>query len=129
MIECHIHPDEALSDAKQQITPKQLCSMVRRLHTRSAELTDREVKRRISRLRTEISQVDARLIKDLAERMRWVEEIGRLKQQHNIAVLQLHRWENLLGDHVSKAEKAGLDPEFVKSLFEIIHAQAIKRQL
>jgi len=129
MIECHVRPEEALSDAEQQITPKELCRMVDRLKARDAALTDRELKRHIARLRTEISQVDGKIIEDLVERMKWVEEIGRLKQQHSIPVLQITRWENLLGDHLDKAEKAGLDPEFIKAVFEIIHAQAVKRQL
>jgi chorismate mutase len=129
MIECHVRPEEALSDAKQQITPTELRRMVDRLRARDAALTDRELKRHIARLRTEISQVDGKLIEDLAERMKWVEEIGRLKQQHNIPVLQITRWENLLEDHLAKAEKAGLDREFIKAIFELIHAQAIKRQL
>ena len=79
--------------------------------------------------RSEISHIDAKIIEDLAERMKWVEEIGRLKQQHNVPVLQLGRWENLLEDHIAKAEKVGLDAEFIKAIFETIHAQAIKRQL
>jgi chorismate mutase len=61
--------------------------------------------------------------------MKWVGQIGELKQQHNIAVLQLNRWENLLEDHIGKAERAGLDGDFIKAVFELIHAQAVKRQL
>jgi chorismate mutase len=44
-------------------------------------------------------------------------------------VLQIHRWENLLQDHIAKAEQLGLDGEFIKAVFELIHAQAIKKQL
>lgn len=129
MIESHIHPDEALSDAAQQLTPKDLSRMAERLRARDANVTDRELKRQIARIRAEITQVDARIIEDLAERMKWVEEIGQLKEEHNIPVLQLNRWENLLEDHLAKAAEAGLDPEFIKAIFETIHAQAIKRQL
>jgi chorismate mutase len=129
MIEAHIDPDHALSDAKQQITPEELCRMLDRLRVRDTAVTDRDVKRKMARLRAEISQIDAKILQDLAERMKWVEEIGRLKQEHHIPVLQLHRWENLLEDHLAKAEKLGLDTEFVKALFELIHAQAVKRQL
>lgn len=129
MIESHIRPDEALSDAKQQLTPRQLCRIIDRLRTRDATPTDRQLKRHIARLRAEISRVDAEIIEDLAERMKWVEEIGRLKQQHGIPVLQITRWENLLEDHIVRARKAGLDAEFIKAVFETIHAQAIKRQL
>ncbi len=129
MIESHCHPQEALSDAAQQLTPKDLCRIVERLRARDAGVKDRELKRQMARFRAEISHVDARIIEDLAERMRWVEEIGQLKQKHNIPVLQLNRYETLLEDHIAKAGKAGLDPEFIKAIFEIIHAQAVKRQL
>ncbi|MBM4025200.1 MAG: 3-deoxy-7-phosphoheptulonate synthase [Planctomycetes bacterium] len=129
MIESHIDPDRALSDARQQVTPADLCRMLERLRVRNAPISDRDVKQKISRLRAEISHIDAKIIQDLAERMRWVEEIGRLKRQHNIPVLQLERWENLLEKHLAKAKELGLDEDFIKSLFEIIHTQAIKRQL
>lgn len=129
MIESHVHPDEALSDAAQQLTPGDLCRALGRLRVRDRHVTDRELRRRMARMRAEISRVDARIIEALAERMRWVEEIGQLKQEHNIPVLQLSRWETLLEDHIAKARKAGLDPDFIKSVFEIIHTQAVKRQL
>jgi len=129
IIESHIDPDRALSDAKQQVTPDELCRILDRLKARDSTITDRDVKRQIGRLRAEISQVDARIIQDLAERMKWVEEIGRLKHEHSIPVLQITRWDNLLEEHLARAQKAGLDPEFIKALFELIHAQAVKRQL
>jgi len=129
MIETHTDPEHALSDSKQQITPKALMEILERLHARSVEITDKQAKRAIARLRSEISRVDSKIIEDLSERMRWVEEIGRLKQQHNISVLQLNRWENLLEDHIAKAQQAGLDTDFIKAVFELIHAQAVKRQL
>jgi len=129
MIETHIKPDQALSDAKQQITPGVLIKMLDRLQARNVSVKDKQVKGKIARLRAEISHVDAQLIQDLAERMKRVEEIGKLKQEHGMTVLQLHRWENLLADHMARAEQLGLDSEFVKAIFELIHAQAIKRQL
>jgi chorismate mutase len=129
MIETHIDPDRALSDSKQQITPKALFRLLEKLRTRSTAITDEQVKAKIARLRSEISRVDSQIIQDLAERFRWVDEIGKLKQQHNISVLQIHRWENLLEDHMVKAKKSGLDAKFIKAVFELIHAQAVKRQL
>lgn len=129
MIETHIDPDRALSDSKQQITPNVLIELLDRLRVRSTVITDKQVKRKIARLRTEISHTDSQIIQDLAERMRWVDEIGELKQQHSIPVLQINRWENLLQDHMAKAQRLGLDSEFIKDVFEIIHAQAVKRQL
>jgi len=129
MIETHVDPDRALSDSKQQITPDVLIELLERLRARSAAITDKQVKGKIARLRAEISHVDSQIIQDLAERMKWVEEIGKLKQQHGIPVLQINRWENLLKDHTAKAQQLGLDGEFIKAVFELIHAQAVKRQL
>jgi len=129
IIESHIDPDRALSDAKQQVTPEVLNPMLDRLRVRSASITDRDVKRQIARFRAEISQIDVKLLEDLSERMKWVEQIGRLKQKHGIPVLQINRWENLLEDHVGRAEKLGLDAKFVKDIFELIHTQAVRRQL
>jgi len=129
MIETHIDPDRALSDSKQQITPAVLIELLDRLRARNVAVADKHVKGKMARLRAEISHVDAQLMQDLAERMKWVEEIGKLKQQHGITVLQLNRWETLLADHMSRAEQLGLDSEFIKAVFELIHAQAIKRQL
>ena len=129
MIETHIDPDRALSDANQQITPKTLTLLLSRLHARNADIADKEVKRQTARLRADISHIDSRIIEALAERMRCVEEIGKLKQQHNIPVLQLNRWEYLLEDHIARAQQAGLDADFIKAVFELIHTQAVKKQL
>ncbi len=129
MIETHIEPEQALSDSKQQITPKVLIELLDRLRARHTAITDKEVKRKIAHLRAEISHTDSRIIQDLADRMRWVEEIGKLKQQHDISVLQINRWESLLKDHMAKARQLGLEAEFIKDVFELIHAQAVKRQL
>ena len=129
MIETHIDPDNAKSDAQQQITPQALTELLARLRTRDKVPTDKQLKATIARLRTAISHTDSKIIQDLAERMRYVEQIGRLKQQHNIPVLQIERWETLLKDHIAKAQQTGLDSDFIKALFEIIHAQAVKKQL
>jgi chorismate mutase len=129
MIESHVDPDRALSDAKQQVTPQDLSHMLDGLRARDARVTDRDLKRHMARLRAEISQVDARIIQDLAERMKWVAEIGQLKQEHSIPVLQMDRWETLLEDHIARGKQLGLDTDFIKAVFELIHAQAVKRQL
>jgi chorismate mutase len=129
MIETHNDPDKAKSDSKQQITPKTLTELLNKLRARSADITDEEVKKKIARLRAEISQTDSQIIQDIAERVKRAEEIGRLKQEHNIPVLQLDRWEHLLKDHMDKAQQLGLEREFIKAVFELIHTHAIKRQL
>ena len=129
MIETHINPDKALSDSSQQITPKELIKMLHRLKARDAVSTDTQVKAKITHLRSDISRIDSRIIQDIADRMKCVEEIGRIKERHKIPVLQIDRWESLLKNHVEKAMQKNLDGEFIKELFELIHAQAVKKQL
>jgi chorismate mutase len=129
MIETHINPEKALSDAKQQITPDALIELISKLRTRETDISDEQVERSIEHLRGQIAQVDSQIIRDLVERMRWVEEIGKLKQQHGIPVLQINQWESILEDHIAQGRQFGLDEEFVKGIFELIHAQAVKRQL
>ncbi|MFH1680139.1 MAG: chorismate mutase, partial [Candidatus Eisenbacteria bacterium] len=128
MIETHTDPDRALSDSGQQITPDALTELLDRLVVRSGTIIDGEAKVRIDRLREAISGIDSRIIDALAERMRLVDEIGVVKERHNIAVLQMDRWGELLEDHLARAEERGMSPEFIKAVFELIHAQAVQRQ-
>ena len=114
MIETHTEPDKALSDSKQQITPEVLFEILGRLRMPDEVPMDKQLKAQIARLRTSISQVDARIIQDISERMKWVEQIGKLKHEHNIQVLQLERWESLLKDHIEKAEKSGWTANLLK---------------
>lgn len=129
MIETHIEPDQAWSDAEQQIKPAELMEMLERLHVRGKSITNKDLQKQISQLRGCIEQVDDRILQDLSERMRWVEQIGRIKRENDIPVLQIERWENLLEDHIRKCRKLGLDESFVKSIFELIHLQAVKQQV
>ena len=129
MVESHIDPDSALSDAHQQITPAELSVMLTSLQTRSPEITDPDAAERIEVLRRRITEADAAVLAALAERKRWVGEIGSIKKEHEIAVLQMDRWKQLLSDQTAEAERLGLSTEFVKALFEIMHAQAVKEQL
>jgi len=129
MIECHINPQEALSDSQQQVTPAELAALLGRLKARQAEIEDGAVRERIAELRAAISRADSKIIRDLAERFRCVDEIGRVKREHNVPVLQLNRWEHLLEDHLAQARESGMEAEFIKAVFELIHAQAVRRQL
>ena len=129
MIEVHVDPPKAFSDAKQQITPDELTALAERLHAREARIVDESVRDEIAEMRGHISQVDWKIIQDLAERMKWVQRIGKLKERHGIPVLQIDRWEMLLEDHMARAVELGLNGEFVKSVFELIHTQAVKTQL
>ena len=106
-----------------------MLGLLDRLRARQAQITDEKLREQIWQMRAEISRVDTQIIADLTERMKWVDKIGRLKREHDVPVLQLGRWEDLLEDHLAQAREAGLEAEFIKAVFELIHAQAVRRQL
>lgn len=128
MIETHIDPDKALSDAKQQVTPDNLKLILDEIVLRRAQPTDSEFIESLHSLREQIDEVDDELIKLLAKRMLLSDKIGESKKANNVAILQVGRYEQILNDRVEKGEKFNLNSDFVKYIYEYIHQNSIKRQ-
>lgn len=128
MIETHINPDVALSDAKQQVTPAKLTSILDDIVLRRPDSANNEFKESLQILRSKIDKVDDDLLKLLGKRMRLVDEIGESKRANNVTILQVGRYENILNDRVSKGEEENLNADFVKTIYEFIHQNSIKRQ-
>ena len=129
MVESHCNPSVALSDASQQLTPAALADMLEnQLIVRDADTSDSAYKETISQLRAKIDVIDENLIHTLAQRMEISRRIGESKRENKIAILQTGRWEAVLADVVAKGKERGLDPEFVKTLFNAIHDASIKAQ-
>lgn len=128
MIETHKNPEIALSDAKQQVTPATLTTILDNIILRSADSANNEFVESLQELRSKIDKVDDELIKLLGKRMALVDEIGESKKENNVTILQVDRYENILNDRVSKGEEENLSPEFVKTIYEFIHQNSIKRQ-
>ena len=126
MIECHINPDEALTDAKQQITPDELKALLSNLTFRSKQSYD--VEHDLAGLRGEIDDIDSELLQLLARRMEVSAQIGEYKKNHNVTVVQMDRWKKILADHVSTGEEMGLSPVLINKVFEAIHQASIERQ-
>ena len=129
MIETDHDTDPKLSTERCHLTPEALATLLAALRPRVPGVPDRAAAEEMARIRSLIDAVDRKIILDLAERFRLVEEIGRVKYQQRIPVLQLARWEDLLVDHLEQAADIGLDKHLVKALFEIIHAKAVEIQL
>ena len=127
MIESHIDPEHALTDAKHQITPAHLESLLNNLVIRSvsgsAEFADR-----LTGLRREIDKIDAELIDILARRMKIVEEIGRYKRDNNITILQLIRWSEIISDRLNIGVSMGLSREFLLKMLQLVHKESIQKQ-
>lgn len=126
MIECHIHPDDALTDAKQQITPDELKEMMAALAFRSKHSNG--VARDLAELRGEIDDIDGELLQLLARRMEVSAQIGEYKKRNNVTVVQLDRWKQILADHIETGHDLGLTAELIKEVFEAIHQASIERQ-
>jgi len=126
MIECHINPDQALTDARQQITPKELKTMLSQLTFRSKQSGSLE--RDLANLRGEIDDIDEELLQLLARRMEVSAQIGDYKKRNNVAVVQMNRWKRILADHVATGVDLGLSAELITAVFEAIHQASIERQ-
>lgn len=129
MIEAHPCPEKALSDASQQLSPEEFNSLFHGPDALVAGNCDYDgIMISLAALRCEIDEVDAKLLKYLARRMAVSEKIGRFKRENNIAILQSDRWESVLASVVSDGESLGLDEDFVRSIFSIIHQQSVSVQ-
>jgi chorismate mutase len=128
MIETHIDPDNAWSDAKQQITPAQLAQMTIDLKIRLKSSSKEEFQRKLNMYRKELDLLDSNLIELLKDRMGISEQIGRLKHKENVAILQSSRWADILATMTEAADEKGLSKEFVEEIFKSIHVESINIQ-
>lgn len=125
MIESHCDPDKAWSDAKQQITPEVADFIIGMLVAREKSFSTEGIKQ----LRQQIDQLDNDLMGLLAKRMRVCREIGQYKKEHNIQVLQTGRYNEILDKRGVQGSLTGMDPMFVKQIFEHIHEESVRQQL
>ncbi len=128
MIETHINPDKAWSDATQQVTPSVLKQIMEDLKIRKTTETAIEYRESLENLRAQINVVDEQLINLLGERMRIADRIGALKKEKNVAVLQTRRWNEILENMILEGKNRGLSEEFVIKVFKSIHQESINHQ-
>lgn len=128
MTEVHPRPDEAWSDAKQQITPDTFKALVDSLVIRKETSTNAEYLHHIDDLRQKIDELDDDLIKLLGQRMAVAEKIGEYKKRNNIAILQTSRWNEILDQTMEKARQHGLSKACMDVILRAIHQESIDRQ-
>ncbi|MFD2145722.1 chorismate mutase [Mucilaginibacter antarcticus] len=128
MIESHIDPSVAWTDAKQQVTPAALATLVSNLTLRKPETSNAQVNDKLSELRSNIDKIDDLLIQKIAERMTIAEQIGTYKKDNNITILQVNRWDEILTKTVNYGKALKLNPDFTEKLLELIHTESIRRQ-
>jgi len=128
IIETHYDPDNAWSDAAQQVTPDALKQIIKDLTIRKTDDTTDEYSSKMTKLRANIDVLDANLLELLGKRMKVADEIGQVKKDANVAILQNNRWNEILGKMILEGEKKGLTEEFVLKMFKAIHQESIGHQ-
>jgi chorismate mutase len=128
MIETHFDPEKAWSDAAQQVTPDALKQIMEDLKVRKQTNTEEEYQKSLNNLRAQITVADNQLVALLGKRMKVADQIGGLKKEKNVAVLQSKRWNEILGNMILEGETKGLSEEFVLKMFKAIHQESINHQ-
>ena len=127
MIEAHIDPDNALTDAQQQITPTEMELLIHQL-TKPGIVISGTISSNIEKMRNIIDYLDDQLIDLLSFRMKVAVEIGEYKKKNNLPVLQENRWKELLLKNAEKGVQKNLSKAFVASLFNAIHQESLHKQ-
>ncbi|MFA6924513.1 MAG: bifunctional 3-deoxy-7-phosphoheptulonate synthase/chorismate mutase type II [Bacteroidales bacterium] len=127
IIESHIHPEKALSDAQQQLTPKELDDILKKLIIRKPKAENGSIVT-LEELRAEIDMIDDNVMDIFEKRMKIADQIGKYKKEKNIAILQTIRWGEILHKRLEMGENKGLSSEFIEIIFKAIHQESINHQ-
>lgn len=128
MIESHLNPDAAWSDAKQQVTPATLSFILDNLVVRSASVNDKSFKDTLAVLRDQIDHIDDEIMQKMANRMKISRQIGQYKKDNQVTILQVGRWEEIVQTRVALGQAMGLDEGFTRDLLRLIHHESIQVQ-
>ncbi len=128
MIETHPDPDNALSDAAQQITPSRLAEILNQLRVSEKSSSNAIFLNQLEALREKIDNIDMELIETLATRLKLIEKIGEYKKDNNVTVFQLERWNEIMKTRPEWGQQSQLAKEFVRELYRVIHDESIRIQ-
>ncbi|MEQ9402189.1 MAG: chorismate mutase [Cyclobacteriaceae bacterium] len=128
MLESHINPEAALSDKAQQLTPEKLDELLENLIVRTQNISDEQLNERLALLRQQIDLIDDDLLQLLSDRMKVAEEIGMVKKEKGVTILQTSRWEEIISKASAQGEKKGLSSKFMSRYLKAIHQESIDHQ-
>lgn len=125
IVESHCDPDNAWSDATQQLTPEVLSIILGNLKVREQQQTTES----LALLRRQIDAVDNELLDALARRMSISREIGRYKKEHSMAVVQAGRYNDVLRSRIRAGEELGMSAEFMRTFLLAVHDESVRQQV
>jgi len=126
-VETHCNPDQAWSDAAQQVTPQHLEQIIKDLVMRR-QTVDNDNSVVLEELRNQIDKLDDESLHLMEQRMSLCEKIGKFKKDNNITILQMKRWNELLKRRINSGLSKGLSMEFIQKMYSAIHEESIQRQ-
>ena len=124
IIESHCNPEKAWTDASQQVSPDVLGLILNNLVVREMNQTTES----LAALRRQIDEIDMSINEILAKRMRISREIGQYKKEHDMAILQTNRYDEIIKQRMAQGQSMGMDPDFMKAIFEGIHEESVRQQ-
>ncbi|MEQ8323936.1 MAG: chorismate mutase [Vicingaceae bacterium] len=127
-VEVHPRPSEALSDAMQQITIKELATLIDGIQWREPSTSDVDFKEGLQDLRNKIDQVDQQILSDFFNRMQTIARIGSLKKQNKVTILQVKRWKKIEAHYLKEGMALGLNKEFLQNILHLIHEESMRIQ-
>ncbi|MCC8176212.1 MAG: bifunctional 3-deoxy-7-phosphoheptulonate synthase/chorismate mutase type II [Bacteroidales bacterium] len=125
IIESHCNPDEAWSDASQQVTPEILNFILNTLVVRD----EKQSTENLTLLRQQIDQIDNDLLEVLSKRLRVCREIGQYKKEHRMPVVQPNRYNDIMHDRIQVAEEMGIGADFMRTVLLAIHEESVRQQI
>jgi len=128
IIESHIDPSVAWTDAKQQVTPAALSDLLDNVSVRKPESDNPAFEDKLAELRGQIDKLDDQLIKQIGDRMKIAEKIGEFKRDNNVTILQVSRWDEIVQKRVQLATALNLGEEFTVKYLELLHNESIRKQ-
>jgi chorismate mutase len=123
-----LSPDDAWSDAAQQITPQTLMDLLKNIKIRTQSTDDLVVNDELKHLRTIIDSIDEELLGVIAKRMKAIEKIGNYKKQHNVAIFQPDRLAEIIKTRKQFGDNLQLDSDFIEKLLLELHSESIRYQ-
>jgi chorismate mutase len=128
MIESHVNPDLAWSDAAQQLTPEATAELIHGLTLRKSNDENPQFQSQLEQIREKIDHADREILEALARRMFLVEKVGQFKKENEVAIFQRERWKEVFETRSQWAQALQLEPDFIKEIYQLIHSESIRKQ-
>lgn len=128
IVESHIDPSVAWTDAKQQVTPAALAELLDNLSIRKPESDNPGFEDKLAEFRNQIDKLDDQIIKQIGDRMKIAEKIGEFKRDNDVTILQVSRWDEIVQKRVKLGNALSLGEEFMVKYLELLHNESIRKQ-